>query len=64
MSRRDRFSAGEPTKYEVVVLGVVEREQTSALDPYFLVEEMKDAIEFVDGEHFADSGVVIENQRI
>ncbi len=47
---------------EVVVLGVVERKQAAAFYANFLVEKIEDAIEFVDGEDFADAGVVIEDR--
>lgn len=46
---------------DVVVLGIVEREEAATLDAKLAVERTDDQIEIVDGQDFADAGVVIPN---
>src|SRR6266566_1961229 len=48
---------------EVVVLGVIQRKQATALDTNLLMKFAENAIESVNGQDFADSGVVIQDHR-
>src|SRR5579884_2380490 len=38
---------------QIIVLHVIEREQAAALDPEVVIEGGEDAVQFVNGEHFA-----------
>src|SRR5712672_1075844 len=48
---------------EVVVLGVVQGKQAAALDANLLMKFSKNTIKSVHRQHFADSGIVIEDRR-
>src|SRR5260370_14972707 len=48
---------------EVVVLGVIQRKQATALDTNLLMKFAENAIESVNGQDFADPGVVIQDHR-
>src|SRR5579859_7334817 len=47
---------------QVVIFGVIEREQGAALDPNRPIEEPKHQIELVDRQHLSDPGVMIEDE--
>jgi hypothetical protein len=53
---------GRADEDEVIVFGVVEGEEAATFYAEFLVKEVEDTVEFVDGEDFADAGVVIEDE--
>src|SRR5436309_12781879 len=46
---------------EIVVLGVIERKQATALDANLLMKFCENSIESVHRQHFADSGVMIRD---
>src|SRR5216683_1827161 len=48
---------------EIVIFGIVQREQATAFDANTLVKLRKDVVQSMDGENFADSGVVIQDAR-
>ncbi len=48
-------------KDHVVVLHIVERKQTAALDPNLPVQQTKSAVESMHRQHFSHSGVVVQN---
>src|ERR1035437_8723887 len=47
---------------QVVVLGIVQREQGSALDPDRTIEERENMVQFVNGQHLSHAGVVVEDE--
>ena len=49
---------------QIVVLGIVEREQAATLDAQVAMESVEERVEFVDGDDFADAGVVIEDRAV
>src|SRR6266480_1643701 len=49
-------------KNQIVVLGIVQREQAPALDPYLPVQRGEYPIEIMYRQHLSHPGVVIENQ--
>src|ERR1051325_8065968 len=48
---------------EIVVLGIVQGKQTTALDANLLMKFSENSIESVNGQHFADSRVMIKDRR-
>ena len=46
---------------EIVVFGIVEGKQASAFDTNWLMKTGQDVIQGMNCEHFADSGVVIQD---
>src|SRR6266436_7250069 len=48
---------------EIVIFGIVQREQATAFDANTLAKLRKDVVQSMDGENFADSGVVIQDAR-
>src|ERR1051325_2679351 len=48
---------------EIVVLGIVQGKQTTALDANLLMKFSENTIESVNGQHFADSRVMIKDRR-
>src|ERR1700722_238830 len=53
---------GRADENQVVVLGVVERKQGSALHAQRAIKQFEDVVELMDGEHFAYAGVMIKNK--
>ena len=53
---------GRADENQVVVLGVVQREQGSALNPDRTIEERENMVEFMNGQHLSHAGVVVENE--
>src|SRR5881409_1183994 len=49
-------------KNEIVVLGIVQREQATTLDPYLPVQRGEYPIEIMYRQHLSHSGVMVENQ--
>src|SRR6266849_572428 len=46
---------------QIVVLGIIEREQAAALHAYLPMENCKQMIEFMHRQDFAHPGVVVED---
>src|ERR1035441_9126790 len=53
---------GRSNEDQIIILGVVEREQRAALDANGAIEQVENAIQLVDGQHFPHASVVIENE--
>src|SRR5436853_5653138 len=49
-------------KNQIVVLGIVQREQATTLDPYLPVQRGEYPIEIMYRQHLSHSGVMVENQ--
>src|SRR5207302_7067215 len=49
-------------KDQIVVLSVVQGKKTAAFYPDLPMEQSENAIEFVDGQYFANAGVVVQNK--
>src|SRR2546426_4244134 len=49
-------------KNQIVVLGIIQREQAPTLDPYLPVQRCENAIKIMHRQHFSHSGVMVENQ--
>src|SRR6266567_2987944 len=47
---------------QVIVLGIIESEQGSALDADRAVEQSKKTVKLMDGEHLSHAGVMIKNK--
>src|SRR5947209_18392094 len=52
-----------PNENEVVVLGIVQGKQTTALDANLLMKLSENTIESVNGQHFTDPRVMIQDRR-
>src|SRR5437588_12526090 len=50
-------------KNQIVVLGIVQREQATTLDPNLPVQRCEYPIEIMYRQHFSHSGVMVENQE-
>ena len=53
---------GRTDENQIVVLGVVQREQCSALHSQLPIEENEDAVKLMDRQHFSHARVMIEDQ--
>src|SRR5580698_1002212 len=53
---------GRTDEDQVVVLGVIKRKESTALDSQRAVEKRKDAVELVDCKHLAHARVVVEDK--
>src|ERR1700758_1790844 len=51
-----------PDEDEVIVLGIIQREQRPALHAHRTVQEEEHTIELMDGQHFSNARVMIENE--
>ena len=49
-----------PHENEVVVLGIVEREEAATLDADFLVKQIKGVVQAVNRQHFTDACIVVK----
>src|SRR5436853_925728 len=49
-------------KNQIVVLGIIQREQATTLDPYLPVQRGEYPIEIMYRQHLSHSGVMVENQ--
>ena len=47
---------------QIVILGVIEREEGAALDPKGTIEQIEDAVELMDSQHFSDASVMVEDE--
>jgi hypothetical protein len=52
---------GRTNENQIVILGVVQRKETSSFDADAAAEQAEDAIELMDCQDFANAGVVVEN---
>src|ERR1700721_3070603 len=53
---------GRADENQVVVLGVIQREQGAAFDANGTIEKIEDPIELVDRQDLSHPGVVVENE--
>src|SRR5439155_24688399 len=49
-------------KNQIVVLGIIQREQAPTLDPYLPVQRCQNAIKIMHRQHLSHPSVVIENE--
>src|SRR5262249_1399350 len=51
-------------EYQVIVLGVVQREETAAFDPKALVQLTEDIVERMHSQNLAHSGVMVQDHCV
>ena len=53
---------GRSDENQIVILGVVEREQGAALHANGTIEKVENMVQLVDGQHLSHAGVVVKNK--
>src|SRR5271155_4825470 len=61
--QEDQIFGRGANKDEIVVLGIIQRDQAAAFYSKLLIEENKNAIELMDRQHLPNPGVMIQNER-
>src|SRR5215475_13808125 len=53
---------GRPDEDQVIILGIVEREQSSPLHAQRTIQQVEDVVELVNGQNLPHAGVVVEHK--